>query len=56
MNIREAHEKFASDEQCLAYIEMAGSMAWFDALPASDLLGLYGRPFQPVLPVHAEYD
>jgi len=30
MNIREAHEKFATDEQCLQYIQQ---MRWRRALP-----------------------
>ena len=29
MNIREAHEKFATDEQCLQYIE---TMRWPDGI------------------------
>jgi hypothetical protein len=59
MNIREAHEKFATDEPCLAYIEKcAGPMAWvrcptcaFDNLtwPTFDT-------FQPMLPVQSTVD
>jgi hypothetical protein len=36
MNIREAHEKFATDAQCLGiHRETALPIAWFDALPAA---------------------